>query len=292
MEVAAPLREDVARETPAVRSARSRQRPNAASALAIVVAIGFVTVLVIFPLALVFQEAFRDGLAAFVSAFTDGYAVSAIELSISTAAIALVFNTLFGILAGWTIAKYRFPGKALLLSAIDIPLGVSPVVAGLAVLLTVGVHSPLGAWLIAHGIRVAFAPPGIALATIFVTFPYVAREVTTFLMESGRDLEEAALSLGASTLATMWRVTLPSARTALINGMLLCNARALGEFGAVSVISGHIRGLTDTVPLHIEILYNDDAFTAAFALSAGLAVVTIALTLLRTLFARVSHAHS
>jgi sulfate transport system permease protein len=159
---------------------------------------------------------------------------------------------------------------------------VSPVVAGLAILLSVGIHSPVGGWLVEHGIRVAFAPPGIALATIFVTFPYVARELAAFLQEQGRDLEEAALSMGASLWQTFWRVTLPGARWALLGGMLLCNARALGEFGAVSVISGRIRGLTDTVPLHIEILYNEDAFAAAFSLSAGLALVTIGLTLLRT----------
>ena len=234
------------------------------------------------PLASVFYEAFRAGIAGFGTVFGDPYARSAIVLTLQTAAVVVVCNTAFGILAAWTIAKYRFPGKALLTSAIDLPLSVSPVVAGLAILLTLGSHSPVGAWLVAHGMRVAFAPPGIAIATIFVTFPYVARELSAFLGEQGRELEEAALLLGASAWQTLWRVTLPGARWALLNGVLLCNARALGEFGAVSVISGRIRGLTDTVPLHIEILYNEDAFVAAFALSAMLASVTILLTLLRS----------
>jgi sulfate transport system permease protein len=242
----------------------------------------FVTVLIAVPLVSVFVEAFSAGASTFFAAFADPYARSAIVLTLEVGAATLVVNTLFGILAGWTIAKYRFPGKALLISAIDVPLSVSPVVAGLAVLFSVGIHSPLGAWLLAHGIRVAFAPAGIALATMFVTFPYVAREFGAFLQEQGRELEEAAISMGASLWQTFWRVTLPNARWALLGGMLLCNARALGEFGAVSVISGRIRGLTDTVPLHIEILYNEDAFAAAFSLSAGLAIVTIGLTLLRS----------
>ena len=266
----------------AAPSLRRKKRPRGMEQLTIVAGVAFVAVLVIAPLACVFYEALRDGFASFAAAFTDGYARSAISLTLRIAAVVVAVNTAFGILAGWTIAKYRFPGKALLLSAIDLPLSVSPVVAGLAVLLTVGSHSPVGTWLLAHGIKVAFAPAGIALATIFVTFPYVAREVAAFLQEEGRDYEEAALSLGASVWQTLWRVTLPSARWALLNGILLCNARAMGEFGAVSVISGRIRGLTDTVPLHIEILYNENSFVAAFALSAGLATVTMILTFIRS----------
>lgn len=262
------------------------RRPGGFAALGIAIGATFVVALVVLPLVSVFYEAFRAGIGAFLAAFSDRYARSAIRLTLEIAAIVVVANTLFGILAGWTIAKYRFPGKALLLSAIDLPLSVSPVVAGLAILLCVGANAPLGAWLVAHGLRVAFAPPGIALATIFVTFPYVAREFAAFLQEQGRDLEEAALSLGATVPQTFWRITLPNGRYALLNGILLCNARAMGEFGAVSVISGRIRGLTDTVPLHIEILYNDDAFVAAFALAAGLASVTIALTALHAVFER------
>ena len=271
-------------------SDRDAKPPRGFAALGIALGAAFVVALVVLPLVSVFYEAFRAGTGAFFAAFADVYARSAILLTLEIAAIVVVANTLFGILAGWTIAKYRFPGKAILLSAIDIPLSVSPVVAGLAILLCVGSNSPLGGWLVAHGLHVAFAPPGIALATIFVTFPYVAREFAAFLQEQSRDLEEAALSLGASVPQTFWRVTLPNGRYALLNGILLCNARAMGEFGAVSVISGRIRGLTDTVPLHIEILYNDNAFAAAFALAAGLACVTIALTALRALFERRSEA--
>jgi len=263
--------------------------PRGAEAIAILVGAAFVAGLVLLPLVSVFAEAFSAGFAAFAATFADRYAQSAIVLTLEVAAITLVANTLFGVLAGWTIAKYRFPGKALLLSAIDLPLSVSPVVAGLAILLSVGGRSPVGAWLLAHGVQVAFATPGIVLATIFVTFPYVAREFAAFLQEQGRDLEEAALSLGASLWQTFTRVTLPGARWALLNGILLCNARAMGEFGAVSVISGRIRGLTDTVPLHIEILYNEDAFVGAFSLAATLAFVTIVLTLLRAWVERRSH---
>jgi sulfate transport system permease protein len=250
--------------------------------VAIIAGVIVVASLIVLPLVSVFYEALRAGAAAFFSVFGDTYARSAILLTIQTAAIVVVFNTAFGILAAWTIAKYRFPGKALLTSAIDLPLSVSPVVAGLAILLSLGAHSPVGGWLVAHGIRIAFAPPGIAIVTIFVTFPYVARELSSYLSEQGRELEEAALALGASVGQTLWRVTLPGARWALLNGILLCNARAIGEFGAVSVISGRIRGLTDTVPLHIEILYNEDAFVAAFALAATLASVTIGLSLARS----------
>jgi sulfate transport system permease protein len=252
-------------------------------AVAIVAGATFTFALVVIPLLLVFYEAFAGGGAAIARAFGDAYAQSAIVLSLEMAAVTVVFTTLFGLLAGWTLAMYRFPGKAILQSVIDVPLSVSPVVAGLAILLCVSERSPFGAWLLAHGIRVAFAPPGIALATIFVTFPYVSRAFSAYLRERGRELEEAAFVLGASLWQTLWRVTLPDARRALAGGILLTNARALGEFGAVSVISGHIRGLTNTIPLHIENLYNEDSFPEAFALAAGLATLTIALTALRAL---------
>jgi sulfate transport system permease protein len=258
---------------------------------AALIAIGaaFTFALIVVPLLLVFYEAFAGGVPAIAKAFGDAYAQSAIVLSLEIAAATVVFTTFFGLLSGWTLAMYRFPGKAMLQSVIDVPLSVSPVVAGLAILLCVSERSPFGAWLLAHGIRVAFAPPGIALATIFVTFPYVSRAFSSYLRERGRELEEAALVLGASLWQTLWRVTLPDARRALAGGILLTNARALGEFGAVSVISGHIRGLTNTIPLHIENLYNEDAFPQAFALAAGLATLTIGLTALRSLVdARVS----
>jgi sulfate transport system permease protein len=198
-------------------------------------------------------------------------------------AVTVVVNGAFGVLAGWTLTKYRFPGKSLLLAIIDLPLTISPVVAGLALLLCFGTRSPLGAWFAAHGIQIAFTPIGIVLATVFVTFPYVARETIALMSEQGRDLEEAALGLGATVWQTFVRVTFPRARWAILNGLLLCNARALGEFGAVSVISGQIQGLTDTVPLQIDFLYNEDNLVGAFALAGALALVVILLTFVRSI---------
>ena len=256
---------------------------------AVGVAIVLVAGLVVLPLATVFYEALRAGLGAFATVFSEPYAQSAIRLTLIVATATVAFNAAFGMLAAWTIAKYRFGGKAFLLAAIDLPLTVSPVVAGLAILLTVGPHTAPGAWLLARGLHVAFAPAGIVLATIFVTFPYVARELTVFLQEQGRELEEAALSMGASVWQTFWRVTLPNAKWALLNGVLLCNARAMGEFGAVSVISGRIRGQTDTVPLHIEILYNENTFVGAFALAASLAMLTMLLSGFRALVEARTH---
>jgi len=237
---------------------------------------------VLLPLVSVIWEALRDGLPAALATFADPYAQDAIRLTIVVALIVITVNTAFGILAAWTMTKYDFPGKTWLLAVIDLPLTVSPVVAGLAVLLCFGTRSPVGQWFVDHGWKIAFAPPGIILATIFVTFPYVARETIALMGETGRELEEAALGLGASLWETFARVTFPRARWAILNGLLLCNARALGEFGAVSVVSGRIRGLTDTVPLHIEILYNEDNLAGAFTLAAALAAVAIALTLVRS----------
>jgi sulfate transport system permease protein len=234
------------------------------------------------PLVSVAYEALSAGLPAVGATFADPYALDAIALTAVVALVTVAVNGVLGVLAAWTLAKYSFPGKALVLAIIDLPLTVSPVVAGLAILLCFGSSSPLGAWFAQHGWKIAFAPPGIILATIFVTFPYVARETLALMNETGRDLEEAALGLGASVWQTFWRVTFPGARWAILNGLLLCNARALGEFGAVSVISGRIRGLTDTVPLHIEILYNEDNLAGAFTLAAALAIAAIALTLVRS----------
>jgi sulfate/thiosulfate transport system permease protein len=255
---------------------------RAGDRLAIAIVVLLLGAFVALPLVSVAYEALRAGLPAALATFLDPYARSAIALTGLVAVITVAVNGVLGVLAAWTLAKYAFPGKAILLAIIDLPLTVSPVVAGLAILLCFGNGSPLGGWFAAHGWKIAFAPPGIILATIFVTFPYVARETLALLNETGRDLEEAALGLGASVWQTFWRVTFPGARWAILNGLLLCNARALGEFGAVSVISGRIRGLTDTVPLHIEILYNEDNLVGAFTLAAALAVVAIALTLIRT----------
>ena len=265
----------------AVRPARDKRPLSRADRLALAGVVLLLGVLVLLPLVSVLYEALRAGVAPALATFADPYALDAIGLTAVVALVTVACNGAFGIFAAWTMTKYAFPGKALLLAIIDLPLTVSPVVAGLAILLCFGVHSPAGAWLSEHGWKVAFAPPGIMLATIFVTFPYVARETIALLNEEGRELEEAALGLGASVWQTFARVTFPRARWAILNGVLLCNARALGEFGAVSVISGHIRGLTNTVPLHIEVLYNEDNLVGAFTLSGALALVAITLTLVR-----------
>jgi sulfate transport system permease protein len=234
------------------------------------------------PLASIAFEALRAGWPAAAATFADPNARAAIALTGLAAAVTVAVNGVFGVLAGWTLTKYRFPGKALLLAIIDLPLTVSPVVAGLALLLCFGTRSPVGSWFAEHGWKIAFAPPGIILATIFVTFPYVARETIALMGETGSELEEAALGLGATLWQTFCRVTFPRARWAILNGLLLCNARALGEFGAVSVISGNIRGLTDTVSLHIDILYNEDNLVGAFTLAGALALLVILLTLVRS----------
>jgi sulfate transport system permease protein len=254
--------------------------PGLVGWIAIAVAALVVGGLIGIPLVSVFAEAFQSGLGPFAATFAEPYAQSAIRLTLLVAVCTIAFNAFFGILAGWTISKYEFPGKTILLAIIDLPLTVSPVVAGLAILMTAGAHTPLGSWLQTVGIKVAFAPPGIIAATIFVTFPYIARELIAFMQEQGRDQEESSLVLGATVWQTLWRVTLPGARLALFNGVILCGARAIGEFGAVSVISGRVRGYTETVPLHIEALYNESSFVGAFALAAALAFTTIAFTLI------------
>jgi sulfate/thiosulfate transport system permease protein len=259
-----------------------RTSERAGALLPVVFAFLSVGLFIGLPLASVVYEAFKAGVGTFILTFENRYACSAIGLTLAATLLTVTCNTMFGIVAAWTVTKYRFPFKALLVSAIDLPLTVSPVVAGLAILLSYGEHAPIGGWLAAHGFRAAFAFPGIVLATIFVTFPYVARELIVFMQEHGRELEESALLLGAGIWQTLWRVTLPGAKLALLDGILLCNARAMGEFGAVSVISGRIRGVTTTVPLEVEILYNDANLTAAFSMALALAVVTIALSLLRS----------
>ena len=242
--------------------------------------------LVVVPLAWVFVEVARGGPAAIARTFADPATRSAIGLTILAAAGAVTANALFGLIAGWTIAKYRFPGKALLVTIIDAPLTVSPVVAGLAVLASLGERTPLGAWLALHGVRITFAPAGIVLATMVVTFPYVARAVIAQMTVHGRALEEAAVGLGASTWQTFARVTFPLVRASFLNGLLICNARAIGEFGAVSVVSGAVRGLTETVPLRIADLYDDASAGAAFTLAAALALVAIVLALAARAIAR------
>ncbi len=225
-------------------------------------------------------EALRDGWGTYLTALKDADAQSAIRLTLLAAAIAVPLNLFFGVSAAWCIAKFEFRGKQLLTTLIDLPFSVSPVVAGLVYVLIFGAQGWAGSWFAAHNIKVIFAVPGIALATIFVTFPFIARELIPLMQEQGTDDEQAALTLGASGFVTFWRVTLPNIKWGLLYGVLLCNARAFGEFGAVSVVSGHIRGQTNTLPLHIEILYNEYAFAAAFAVAsllAGLALVTLIL---------------
>lgn len=232
------------------------------------------------PLAAVFREALGQGTAAFVAALAAPDALAAMRLTLLVAAIAVPANLLFGLAASWLIAKFAFPGKSLLVTLIDLPFSVSPVISGLVYVLLFGAQGVLGPWLIAHDVQIVFALPGIVLATIFVTFPFVARELVPLMERQGTGDEEAALSLGAGGWQVFRRVTLPNIRWGLLYGVLLCNARAMGEFGAVSVVSGHIRGLTNTMPLHVEILYNDYNFVAAFAVAsllAGLALVTLVL---------------
>lgn len=242
------------------------------------IALAFFATFLLMPLVVVFVEAFRKGWHAYVDALTDPDALSAIRLTLTAAAIAVPLNVVFGVAAAWAITKFEFRGKQILITLIDLPFSVSPVVAGLIYVLVFGAQGWLGPWLGEHDMKVIFAVPGIVLATVFVTFPFVARELIPLMLAQGRDEEEAALVLGASGWQMFWRVTLPNIKWALLYGVILCNARAMGEFGAVSVVSGHIRGLTETMPLHVEALYNEYDFVGAFSMAsvlAGLALVTL-----------------
>jgi sulfate transport system permease protein len=246
----------------------------------IAIAVGFAILFLLIPLAVVFTEAFKKGWDAYLAAITEEDARLAIKLTLLTAAIAVPANLIFGLSASWAIAKFEFRGKNLLLTLIDLPFSVSPVISGLIYVLLFGAHGWFGAWLMSHDIQILFAVPGIVLATIFVTFPFVARELIPLMQSQGNEEEEAALVLGASGWLTFWHVTLPNIRWGLLYGVILCNARAMGEFGAVSVVSGHIRGETNTMPLQVEILYNEYNFAAAFAVAsllAFLALVTLAI---------------
>jgi sulfate transport system permease protein len=240
----------------------------------------FLGIFLVLPLIVVFVEAFSKGVGTFLAALSDEDTRSAIRLTLLVAAISVPLNLVFGVAAAWAIAKFEFKGKAFLITLIDLPFSVSPVISGLVYVLLFGAGSTLGPWLKSHGIEILFAVPGIVLATVFVTFPFVARELIPLMQEQGTGDEEAALSLGASGWQTFWHVTLPNIKWGLLYGVLLCNARAMGEFGAVSVVSGHIRGLTNTMPLHVEILYNEYNAAGAFAVAsllAGLALVTLVL---------------
>lgn len=243
--------------------------------LLIGVALAFLLVFLFLPLVVVFATALSQGVGAYLHSFADPDTQSAIRLTLLAAAIAVPLNVVFGLAAAWAIGKFQFAGKSLLITLIDLPFSVSPVVAGLIYVLLFGAQGFLGPWLVAHHVQIIFAVPGIVLATIFVTFPFVAREVLPTMQAQGTDEEEAAITLGANGWQTFFRVTLPNVRWALIYGVILCNARAMGEFGAVSVVSGHVRGLTNTMPLHIAILYDDYQFVPAFAVASLLAMLAL-----------------
>jgi sulfate transport system permease protein len=247
-----------------------------------VLAIGFIALFLVMPLLTVFSEALAQGWQMARDALIEPDAIAAIKLTLIVAAIAVPMNMVFGLAASWAIAKFDFKGKNFLITLIDIPFSVSPVVSGLVFVLIFGLQGWIGQWLRDNDIRIVFALPGIILATVFVTFPFVARELIPLMTDQGRDEEEAAVSLGAGGWSTFFRVTLPNIKWALLYGVLLCNARAMGEFGAVSVVSGHIRGVTNTMPLHVEVLYNDYQYVGAFAVASVLALLALVTLTLKT----------
>ena len=265
-------------------------RPNPAHAEPEVVrwvllglALGFIFLFLLLPLAAVFVEALRKGWGGYLAAFAEPEALSAIQLTLLTAVVAVPCNLVFGVAAAWAIAKFDFPGKSALTTLIDLPFSVSPVVAGLVYVLMFGAQGWFGPWLMAHDIKIIFALPGMVLATTFVTFPFVARELLPLMQSQGTDEEQASIVLGASGWQTFWYVTLPNIRWGLLYGVILCNARAMGEFGAVSVVSGHIRGQTNTLPLHIEILYNEYQSVAAFAVATLLTLLALVTLVVKAL---------
>jgi sulfate transport system permease protein len=245
-------------------------------------ALAFLGLLVVLPVVAIFAEALSKGFEVYIASIVEPDAWVAIKLTLLVAAISVPLNLAFGVVASWAIAKFEFRGKSFLTTLIDLPFAVSPVISGLIYILLFGAHNALGSWLIENDIQIVFAVPGIVLATVFVTFPFVARELIPLMQEQGTEEEEAAILLGAGGLQTFWRVTLPNIKWALLYGVLLCNARAMGEFGAVSVVSGHIRGLTNTIPLHVEILYNEYNFAAAFAVASILTVLALVTLVLKS----------
>jgi sulfate/thiosulfate transport system permease protein len=255
-------------------------------ALLIATALVFLAVFLLLPLLAVFVEALRQGIGAWLAGIAEPDALAAIRLTLTVSAIAVPLNLVFGVAAAWAVAKFEFRGKSLLITLIELPFSVSPVISGLIYVLLFGAQGLLGPWLQAHGIQIIFAVPGIVLATLFVTFPFVARELIPLMQEQGTEEEEAARMLGAGGLQILWRVTLPNVRWGLLYGVLLCNARAMGEFGAVSVVSGHIRGLTNTMPLHVEILYNEYNFVAAFAVASLLTLLALLTLVLKVALER------
>jgi sulfate/thiosulfate transport system permease protein len=264
---------------PAKRNQRSHKagmdEPLVVRWLMISAMILFLGLFLFIPLAAVFSQALEKGLTVYLAAILEPDAISAIQLTVLAAAISVPLNLIFGVMAAWAVAKFEFPGKSLIVTLIDLPFSVSPIISGMVYVLIFGLQGWLGPWLNAHDIKIIFAVPGIILATIFVTFPFVARELIPLMESQGREEEEASLTLGAGGLQTFFRVTLPNIKWGLLYGVILCNARAMGEFGAVSVVSGHIRGSTNTIPLHVEILYNEYNFAAAFAVASLLALLAL-----------------
>ena len=262
---------------------RATSEPLSIRLALIGITLTFLSLFLFVPLAAVFSEALRKGWETYLSALVDADALSAIKLTFIAALIAVPLNLVFGVAAAWAITKFEFRGKSILITLIDLPFAVSPVIAGLIYVLIFGLQGWFGEWLSDHDLKVIFAIPGIVLATIFVTFPFVARELIPLMQAQGKDEEEAALVLGASGWQILWRVTLPNIKWGLLYGVILTNARAMGEFGAVSVVSGHIRGLTNTMPLHVEILYNEYNYAAAFAVASLLALLALVTLVLKTL---------
>jgi sulfate transport system permease protein len=279
---------DINQKRPAFGSAQAdlRTEPRLIRAVIIVMAVVFLTIFVVLPLAMVFAQAFAKGVSTYVAALADPEALSAIRLTLLVAAISVGLNLVFGLFAAWAVAKFDFAGKTFLISLIDLPFSVSPVISGLVFVLLFGAQGYWGPWLQNHHVHVLFALPGITLATVFVTFPFVARALIPLMQQQGSQEEEAAISLGASGLQTFFRVTLPNIKWGVLYGVLLCNARAMGEFGAVSVVSGHIRGQTNTLPLLVEILYNEYQFVASFAIASLLAMLALITLVAKTVLER------
>jgi len=262
------------------------ENPMGIRFLLIGITVAFISILLILPLGIIFWEAIRKGWGVYVASLTDRNAINAIRMTLIAAGIAVPMNFVFGLAAAWATTKYQFPGKSLLISLIDLPFAISPIIAGLMLVLVFGLHGWLGPYLASQGIQVIFAVPGVVLATVFVTFPFVARELIPLMQEQGSEEEWAAISLGANVWQTFWRVTFPNIRWAVLYGVLLCNARAMGEFGAVSVVSSNIRGRTNTVPLQIDALYNDYNTSAAFALASLLAFLGVVTLIAKSMLER------
>ncbi|MBG9753411.1 sulfate ABC transporter permease subunit CysW [Bacillus thuringiensis] len=258
-----------------VKSVSAKKESKLVPGVLITITVLFLSLFLLLPLITIFLKAFERGMDVYIAAITDQEAFSAIRLTLLVALIVVPLNTIFGIAAAWLITKFQFKGKQVLLSLIELPFAVSPVIAGLVFVLLFTPRGALGEWLLEHGVKLIFSVPGIIIATIFVTFPFVARELIPIMQAQGKNEEEAALSLGASGWKMFWRVTLPNIKWGLLYGMILCNARAIGEFGAVSVVSGHVRGITNTMPLHIEILYNEYQFSAAFAVATLMSLIAV-----------------